>query len=354
MNFEYLTKKAVMLLKRKRNNLWMWNLLLVSVSSLLFILVVSGLFVLFFTLSSLKNSSVLPIHNESAVETVQVNKIKEKRTAKIDNKRDCFKQSLENNAVPGDEINSAIEKTGDLPGDSSGDSQRIADVKKKQESDSVEPGRSHTGIDNKEESKLAHTGGTKAKTVSERKKTGILPEHAASTLISEYPSSNKGQAQGGLTEDKIQVATKNGLNILDQKSEAAMAGVLESSAAGKTEDAINEGTASGEENSDIKGILNPTPWSIEFTGVVEASAGSRLYAYTPRGTVCGIAEVKEDGSYGLLHVYIDDESTEIDEGLRYGDKITFQANGREVYPLGHDDIIYDGCWGTIRPIDLGG
>ena len=118
MNFEYITKKAVMLLKRKRNNLWMWNLLLVSVSSLLFILVVSGLFVLFFTLSSLKNSSVLPLHNESAVETMQVNKIKEKRIAKIDNKRDCFKQSLEDNAVPGEEITSLSEKAGDSSGDS--------------------------------------------------------------------------------------------------------------------------------------------------------------------------------------------------------------------------------------------
>ena len=89
--------------------------------------------------------------------------------------------------------------------------------------------------------------------------------------------------------------------------------------------------------------------------VIDAPQGERLLAYNPRGVLCGVVNLKDDGEYSsFLHVYVDDPGTEADEGLRRGDRITFRIGDREVSPVGEDEFVYDGTWGNIYEIELGG
>ena len=84
--------------------------------------------------------------------------------------------------------------------------------------------------------------------------------------------------------------------------------------------------------------------------------GERLLVYNPRGTLCGAVDLKEDGSFAeLLHVYLDDAgSKEKDEGLRPGDALTFMVGDRPVYPIGGEDLVFNGRWNTISKLELGG
>jgi hypothetical protein len=70
--------------------------------------------------------------------------------------------------------------------------------------------------------------------------------------------------------------------------------------------------------------------------------GSVIDAYDPDGIHCGQCFVKNDGQYGFLEVYGDDDFTEGDQGAEEGDLITFYINGRLAIPEGPSDPIWSG------------
>jgi hypothetical protein len=88
---------------------------------------------------------------------------------------------------------------------------------------------------------------------------------------------------------------------------------------------------------------------------MDAKLGDQLLAFNPRGILCGRVSLKEDGTHdGFLHVYIDDVDTEKEEGLKVGDEIIFKVGNKQVFPLEKENIVYDGLWGSIEEIILGG
>jgi len=89
--------------------------------------------------------------------------------------------------------------------------------------------------------------------------------------------------------------------------------------------------------------LTPTPWSIDFFGRVEnAKEGSWVYAYDSEGKVCGKTQVKKNGMYGILHIFVDDLGTEQKEGMRVGESITFKVDGQIASTWGPDLAVCQG------------
>jgi len=58
--------------------------------------------------------------------------------------------------------------------------------------------------------------------------------------------------------------------------------------------------------------------------------GATVQAYDPDGVLCGVTQVKNDGSFGFMPIYRDDIYTDFDEGAEPGDIISFKINDIEV------------------------
>lgn len=92
-----------------------------------------------------------------------------------------------------------------------------------------------------------------------------------------------------------------------------------------------------------------TPWSIDFFGRVtnigegsDAKEGTLVCAYDSKGKLCGSAQVKKNGLYGVLHIYVDDPGTEQKEGMMVGEPITFMIDGRIAIARGPDQAVCAG------------
>jgi len=78
-------------------------------------------------------------------------------------------------------------------------------------------------------------------------------------------------------------------------------------------------------------LISPTSKWADFYGSLTidnepVQIGDEIAAFDPQGNLCGVFVVKNEGSYGFLHVYADDDTTlSIDEGAVSGDKITFKV-----------------------------
>jgi hypothetical protein len=97
--------------------------------------------------------------------------------------------------------------------------------------------------------------------------------------------------------------------------------------------------------------LIPSYRYIMVYGTGNLAVGDVVEFFDPEGTLCGRSVVEEEGGYGLMPVYGDDQMTsDIDEGAREGDYLTIRVNGREVYPVAGPPV-----WekeGETRRIDL--
>ena len=69
-------------------------------------------------------------------------------------------------------------------------------------------------------------------------------------------------------------------------------------------------------------------------------AGDVITAFDPQGTLVGRFTVKAEGRFGLMALYQDDPSTEIDEGASPGDEISFQINGVPAVAIGPHEPIW--------------
>jgi len=92
-----------------------------------------------------------------------------------------------------------------------------------------------------------------------------------------------------------------------------------------------------------------TPWSIDFFGRVtnigegsDAKEGTWVYAYDSKGKQCGKTQVKKNGLYGVLHIYVDDPGTEQKEGMMVGEPITFMIDGKIAIARGPDQAVCAG------------
>ena len=61
------------------------------------------------------------------------------------------------------------------------------------------------------------------------------------------------------------------------------------------------------------------------------SAGDIISAFDIDGILCGMGEVREDGAYGFIPIYRDDEFSGEDEGAAPGQPIYFRINGTPVF-----------------------
>jgi hypothetical protein len=80
--------------------------------------------------------------------------------------------------------------------------------------------------------------------------------------------------------------------------------------------------------------------------------GAAIAAFDPQGVQCGEFTVGEEGKYGLMPCYGDDETTpDVDEGAEPGDVISFTINGLPAVALGPDEPIWTSN-GDRREVDL--
>ena len=80
-------------------------------------------------------------------------------------------------------------------------------------------------------------------------------------------------------------------------------------------------------------------------------AGSIITAYDPDGVLIGRATVVNDGSFGLMALYMDDPATPIDEGALPGDLMTFRIDGIPAEVTGPHDPVWTEN-GALLIIDL--
>ena len=100
----------------------------------------------------------------------------------------------------------------------------------------------------------------------------------------------------------------------------------------------------------------PTDTWANFYGVeavldgLPVSEGSVITAVDPQGVVCGSFTVVVPGSYGLMPVYGDDESTEAEEGAVPGDAIEFYIDGVPASASGPDEPVWTD-FGDLRQVE---
>ncbi|MCP4708618.1 MAG: hypothetical protein GY869_08345 [Planctomycetes bacterium] len=95
--------------------------------------------------------------------------------------------------------------------------------------------------------------------------------------------------------------------------------------------------------SDRVGGVRPAPFSMDFYGYIKGAAiGDTLTILDPDGTICGEFVVKKPDQYGFLHVYGDDQSTDVDEGGNAGDELRFELNGKPLAPISGEKIYWTG------------
>ncbi|HVP07030.1 MAG TPA: FlgD immunoglobulin-like domain containing protein, partial [Candidatus Acidoferrum sp.] len=64
---------------------------------------------------------------------------------------------------------------------------------------------------------------------------------------------------------------------------------------------------------------------------VPLAHGTVIEAFSPRGVLCGLGIVRQDGSFGFMPIYRDDIYTPEDEGAHPGDTIAFKINGTTAF-----------------------
>ena len=85
---------------------------------------------------------------------------------------------------------------------------------------------------------------------------------------------------------------------------------------------------------------------------VPVPVGAVVRAYDPQGTLCGQFTVTTEGTYGLMPVYRDDSTTEIDEGADPGDTISFSVNNVPVDSVTGPDSPAWTSNGDIKKVNL--
>jgi hypothetical protein len=79
--------------------------------------------------------------------------------------------------------------------------------------------------------------------------------------------------------------------------------------------------------------------------------GAVVAAFDPQGVQCGEFTVTEEGQYGYLACYRDDDTTPEDDGADPGDVISFTIHGLPAVPSGPDDPIWT-SHGDLLEVDL--
>ena len=105
------------------------------------------------------------------------------------------------------------------------------------------------------------------------------------------------------------------------------------------------GTGSAAPESEPKTMIPTYGWVNAFSGDtvlngVPVPVGSIVTAYDPDGVLIGRAAVTTPGEYGAMPLYMDDPSTQIDEGATPGDLITFEINGLATVVLGPNEPVW--------------
>ena len=73
---------------------------------------------------------------------------------------------------------------------------------------------------------------------------------------------------------------------------------------------------------------------------VPVPVGSIVTAYDPDGVLIGRATVTTPGEYGAMPLYMDDPTTQVDEGATPGDLLTFKINGLLTVVLGPNEPVW--------------
>ncbi|MBN2372721.1 hypothetical protein JXL19_02880 [bacterium] len=200
-----------------------------------------------------------------------------------------------------------------------------------------------------------YPGSAGLQVIKPAQKTGQIQENEKAASTYGGTAINTGVVTGNKTiQENVAGYSPHGGNITqDAKTTEAFTSTAVSETFGTDKGQQNEDTLNPTPWSDP---LNPTPWSLEFVcKVIGVPPGEKLMAYTPRGALCGRVDLKEDGTHdGFFHVYIDEADTEREEGLRVGDEIIFMVGDKRIYPMEGGNIVYEGAWGTIKEIELGG
>ena len=103
---------------------------------------------------------------------------------------------------------------------------------------------------------------------------------------------------------------------------------------------------------------NPAPEWVDFFSANTSFLGQPvpvdavIAALDPQGVQCGVVTVQEEGKYGLMPCYRDDDTTPEDDGADPGDAISFTINGLPAVASGPDDPIWT-SHGDCREVDLG-
>ncbi|MDR8391075.1 T9SS type A sorting domain-containing protein [Aliifodinibius sp. S!AR15-10] len=84
-------------------------------------------------------------------------------------------------------------------------------------------------------------------------------------------------------------------------------------------------------------------------------AGAVVQVYDPDGVLCGQYTTEKAGSYGLMQVYADDPGTDIDEGAKPGDPLTFKVSGLHATPQGQGSATWTSNGDQIElDLEIGG
>ena len=110
----------------------------------------------------------------------------------------------------------------------------------------------------------------------------------------------------------------------------------------------------------------PTPIWVDFYGgaITDSNAiffngqlapvGSIIEAFDVDGILCGRFLAHTSGQYGFMPVYGDEARTDMDEGAKFGEEITFTLNGRPTTLAGPDDNVFNalGMPGTPKEVNF--
>ncbi|MCG8374701.1 MAG: choice-of-anchor D domain-containing protein [Balneolales bacterium] len=78
-----------------------------------------------------------------------------------------------------------------------------------------------------------------------------------------------------------------------------------------------------------------------FVGGRELIPGDVIDAFDQSGVHCGTFTVKEDGKFGMMSIYRDDQFTQRDEGLEPGEEIVFTINGFLSEPVDGNPVLWN-------------
>jgi hypothetical protein len=116
-------------------------------------------------------------------------------------------------------------------------------------------------------------------------------------------------------------------------------------------------TTSAPNTSYIPGSVVPTNNWMNFYGLEctldgqPLPVGSVITVRDPEGILCGEFSVTQAGRYGLMPVYGDDLSTQVDEGALLGDSLHFYINGILATVIGPDEPVWT-AMGDLKQVNL--